>query len=41
MFDIWNIIVMTFAITGALCWVCMILLTIFYLMCNPQRNKND
>ena len=31
--DIWNIMLIVFSITGALCWLCMILLVTFYWMC--------
>jgi hypothetical protein len=41
MSDLWNIFVLTMALTGTLCWVCMIGLIWFYWLCSPERNKHD
>jgi hypothetical protein len=39
MSDLWNIFVLTMALTGALCWSCMILLIWFYWMCKRPPEK--
>jgi hypothetical protein len=39
MTDFLNIAFIFFALTGVLCWVCMILLTVFYWLCSPERSK--
>jgi len=39
MSEFWNIALIFFALTGALCWLCMILLTVFFWMCQRPPEK--
>lgn len=39
MIDLWNIIVIIMAITGAATWICFILLVIFFWMCQKPPAK--
>jgi hypothetical protein len=34
MAELWNIMLIVFAITGGLSWVCIILVTLFYWACS-------
>ena len=34
-----DIIFYVFAVTGALCWACMIVLTIYFWLCKPPRSE--
>ena len=37
--DVWDLLLTIFAVTGALCWLCMITLTIYFWMCKPKRSE--
>ena len=37
--DIWNIMLIVFAITGGISWLCMILLTAFYWACSRPAKE--
>jgi len=38
MFDFWNILFIALALTGALCWACMIMLGIFIWFSEKRSN---
>jgi hypothetical protein len=35
----WTAILFVLAATGALCWLCAILMTIYFWMCKPTRSE--